>query len=130
MLYQFEASASPDIAVVIRDFWTIRNATPSVRAMAERLVVGVSAHRAELDADIQANMANWELGRVALVERNVLRLGAYELKHEPATPLAVIIDEAVEVAKSYGEIDSGGFVNGVLDALAKKYRSSAATKEN
>jgi N utilization substance protein B len=124
MLYQREASGADDVAAVAQDFWGIRNATPSVRAMAERLFRGTSLHRDALDADIQARMTNWELKRVALVERNILRLGAYELKHEPETPVAVVIDEAVELAKSYGELESGPFVNGVLDALARGYRGA------
>lgn len=126
MLYQREASGVEDSSSVARDFWSIRNATPGVRAMAERLFRGTTLHRDALDADLQARMTNWELKRVAAVERNILRLGAYELKHETETPVAVVIDEAVELAKSYGEIESGPFVNGVLDALARAYRGEPA----
>jgi N utilization substance protein B len=125
MLYLEEASGATDPSSVARDFWSIRNATPSVREMAERLYRGASAERADLDRDIQAQITNWELDRVALVERNILRLGSYELKHESRTPAAVVIDEAVEIAKAYGEIESGGFINGVLDGLRRRYRQNA-----
>lgn len=123
MLYQREWSGEAP-ARVVEDFWILRNATPSVKSLAERLFLGAEAEREGLDADISAVMTNWELGRVAAIERNVLRLGAYELKRQSGTPAPVIIDEAVEIAKRYGEAESSGFVNGVLDALRKKYRSA------
>lgn len=126
MLYQREWSGETP-ARVIEDFWTMRNGTPAIRAMAERLFLGAERERTGLDADITSVMTNWELGRLAAIERNVLRLGAYELKCEDATPAAVIIDEAIEISKRYGEAESSAFVNGILDALKKRYRDKAAT---
>ncbi|MBK5257717.1 MAG: transcription antitermination factor NusB [Vicinamibacteria bacterium] len=125
MLYQREWSGEEPTRV-IEDFWTMRNGTPAVRAMAERLFVGAERERESIDLDITSVMTNWELGRLAAIERNVLRLGAYELKCEDATPSAVIIDEAIEISKRYGEADSSSFVNGILDALKRKYRDQAA----
>jgi N utilization substance protein B len=124
MLYQREWSGETPERV-IEDFWTMRNGTPAIRAMAERLFVGAERERETIDADITTVMTNWELGRVAAIERSVLRLGAYELKCEDATPAAVIIDEAVEISKRYGEAESSSFVNGVLDALKRRYREVA-----
>ncbi len=121
MLYQREWSGEAP-GRVIEDFWTMRNGTPAVRSMAERLFVGTEREREGIDADITSVMTNWELGRLAAIERNVLRLGAYELKCEDATPSAVIIDEAIEISKRYGEAESASFVNGILDALKRKYR--------
>ena len=126
MLYQREWSGESP-ARVIEDFWTMRNGTPVIRAMAERLFLGAERERTGIDADITSVMTNWELGRLAAIERNVLRLGAYELKCEDATPAAVIIDEAIEISKRYGEAESSAFVNGILDALKKRYRNKAAT---
>jgi N utilization substance protein B len=124
MLYQREWSGeTPDR--VIEDFWTMRNGTPAIRSMAERLFVGTERERESIDADITSVMTNWELGRVAAIERSVLRLGAYELKCEDATPAAVIIDEAIEISKRYGEAESSSFVNGILDALKRRYRDKA-----
>ena len=126
MLYQREwSNEAPER--VIEDFWTMRNGTTAVRAMAERLFVGTEREREGIDADITSVMTNWELGRLAAIERNVLRLGAYELKCEDATPAAVIIDEAIEISKRYGEADSSSFVNGILDALKRRYRDKAAS---
>jgi N utilization substance protein B len=126
MLYQREWSGEAPTRVV-EDFWTMRNGTPAIRAMAERLFLGAERERTGIDADITSVMTNWELGRLAAIERNVLRLGAYELKCEDATPAAVIIDEAIEISKRYGEAESSAFVNGILDALKKRYRDKAAT---
>ena len=126
MLYQREwSNETPER--VIEDFWTMRNGTPSVRAMAERLFTGTEREREGIDADITSVMTNWELGRLAAIERNVLRLGAYELKCEDQTPAAVIIDEAIEISKRYGEADSSSFVNGILDALRRRYRDKNAS---
>ena len=126
MLYQREwSNEAPER--VIEDFWTMRNGTVAVRAMAERLFTGTEREREGIDADITSVMTNWELGRLAAIERNVLRLGAYELKCEDQTPAAVIIDEAIEISKRYGEADSSSFVNGILDALKRRYRDKTAS---
>ena len=123
MLYQREwSNESPER--VIEDFWTMRNGTSAVRAMAERLFMGTERERDGIDEDITSVMTNWELGRLAAIERNVLRLGAYELKCEDETPAAVIIDEAIEISKRYGEAESSSFVNGILDALRRRYREN------
>jgi len=126
MLYQREWSGE-EPSRVIEDFWTMRNGTAAVRAMAERLFTGTERERATIDADITSVMTNWELGSLAAIERNVLRLGAYELKCEDQTPSAVIIDEAIEISKRYGEADSSSFVNGILDALKRRYRDQHAS---
>jgi N utilization substance protein B len=87
-------------------------------AFAKELVLGVEAHRAGIDARIAAHARNWRLERMAAVDRNVLRLAAYELLHT-ATPRSVVIDEAVELAREFGSEPSPAFINGVLDAIAR-----------
>jgi N utilization substance protein B len=121
ILYQWEISREP-IGRVTGLFWQVRSGTPPTRAMAERLAVGAQARVEELDAAIADAAANWRLERIAPVDRTILRLGAYELAAERDTPPAVVLDEAVELAKRFGEADSPGFVNGVLDAIRKKVR--------
>ena len=91
------------------------------RAFAKELVLGVARHRGSLDRQIGEHANNWRIERMASVDRNVLRLGAYELLHGDA-PVAVVIDEAVELARRFGGDRSPGFVNGVLDALAAAVR--------
>lgn len=88
------------------------------------LVIGVGERRAELDDVIAAHSHGWTLARMPAIDRNVLRLGAYELADRPDVPVAVVIDEAVELAKRFSTDDSGRFVNGVLSALAPLLRST------
>ena len=85
-------------------------------AFARELVAGVRQHREEVDALLEQTAANWSLKRMAATDRNVLRLGAYELLHCD-TPGRVAIDEAVELAKRFGSAQSAPFVNGILDKV-------------
>lgn len=89
----------------------------AAREFARTLVVGVVARRGVLDERIDATARNWRLERMAVVDRNVLRLGGFELLYTD-TPREVVIDEAVALAHRFGGDASPGFVNGVLDALA------------
>jgi N utilization substance protein B len=128
MLYEWEIGREPMVDVVAA-FWRLRAGTPAMREMAERLARGTQARVAELDAAIAATASNWRLERIATVDRTVLRLGAYELVAEAATPAAVVLDEAVELAKRFGEADSPAFVNGVLDGIRRRVRGDAAREE-
>jgi transcription antitermination protein NusB len=91
-------------------------------ALTTLLVEGVGAHGPELDAAIAARAKGWSLSRMPVVDLNVLRLGAFELAHRPDVPVAVVIDEAVELVKQFSTDDSGRFVNGVLSALVADLR--------
>jgi N utilization substance protein B len=73
----------------------------------------------ELDSKIEAHVKNWDLKRLATIDKNILRLGLAEMSYFPDIPIKVSIDEAIELAKAYGTAESGRFVNGVLDALNK-----------
>ncbi len=91
------------------------------RALAEVLVAAAgadAARRAHIDDQIVAGSRNWRLERMARVDRNILRLAVGELLHTPATPIRVVINEAVELAKRFGTAESPAFVNGVLDRIA------------
>lgn len=87
------------------------------------LVVGVGDHVDELDAAIAARARGWTLARMPVLDLNILRLGAYELAYRPDVPVAVAIDEAVELAKRFSTDDSGRFVNGLLSALVEDLRT-------
>ncbi|MCP3983920.1 MAG: transcription antitermination factor NusB [bacterium] len=106
-----------DVEAVFETFADHFELPEGARAFAKELVAGVVAHRDELDLRIAASARNWRLERMAAVDRNVLRLAAYELVHL-GTPVQVAIDEAVELARQFGGDPSPGFVNGVLDAVA------------
>ncbi len=86
---------------------------------------GVAAHVDVIDQRLADSAENWRLPRMASVDRNVLRLGAYELLYTPDTPPSVVLDEAIELARRYGSADSSAFVNGVLDKLRQVSTSLA-----
>jgi N utilization substance protein B len=119
MLFQLESSGM-DLEPAIELFW--RNfgadADPDGRAYAEQAVRGVWTSRAPLDEQIAAASAHWRVERMARVDRNLLRLGTWELVSRPDVPRAVVLDEAVELAKAFGSDESSAFVNGVLNRIA------------
>ena len=96
-----------------------------IQPFAEKLVRGVREHLADLDAQIQGASKNWRLERMARVDRNLLRLALYELKHADDVPAKVAINEAIEIAKRYGTNESSAFVNGILDRLLREANPSA-----
>jgi N utilization substance protein B len=125
MLYQWEITGTP-MDKVVESFWRVRQSTPATRAMADRLATGARARMEEIDAAVTAAASNWRFDRIAPVDRTILRLGVYELLGEPDTPAPVVLDEAVEMAKRFGEADSPAFVNGVLDAIRRRVRGEVA----
>jgi transcription antitermination protein NusB len=121
MLFQIELSgASADDAIDL--FWRSfdSDSDPDGRLYADEAVRGVTASREELDREIVRASANWRIERMARVDRNVLRLGAWELLHRRDVPRAVVLDEAVEIAKAFGTDESSAFVNGVLNRIAEQ----------
>ena len=86
------------------------------------LVTGVAEHQAEVDGLIRRFARNWALERMPMLDRAILRLATFELAHRADVPTAVVIDEAVELAKAFSTDDSGRFVNGVLSAVAGEVR--------
>jgi len=92
-----------------------------VIAFTKELLEGVSTHLAKIDSKIQSIAKNWKIERMSLVDRNVLRLGIFEmLMTSNPLPAPIVINEYVELAKKYGTTDSGSFVNGILDQAAKE----------
>jgi N utilization substance protein B len=98
---------------------------PGACRFAQELVEGISASRDELDGLLAEHATNWRLSRMATVDRNILRIGAYELTHS-GTPTQVVLDEAIELARRFGDDPSPAFVNGVLDAVAAAVRGPRA----
>ena len=121
MLYQWDITREP-MDRVAGLFWQVRTSTDETRAMAERLARGAQQDVARLDEEITRSSKNWRFDRIAAIDKNILRLAVYELLREPGTPSSVVIDEAVELAKRFGEEDSPAFVNGVLDAVRRAVR--------
>ena len=84
---------------------------------AERLVEGVRASRKELDALIGTYATNWKVSRMPIIDRNILRMGCFELLHVPEVPAKVTLNESIELAKSFGDEEASKFVNGILDKV-------------
>ena len=101
-----------------------------VITFANRLVLGVKDSLEAIDAKITEYATNWQLKRMAVIDRNILRLGVYELKYTNDIPPKVAINEAVELAKKYGDLESSKFVNGILDKIHKKEIAPAILKSN
>ncbi len=117
MLFALEASDG-DVEQAIGDFWRELPGDAEGRPYADEAVRGVRATLVALDARIVRASTNWRLERMTRVDRNLLRLGAWELLEKTDVPRAVVLDEAVELAKRFGTEESGAFVNGVLDRIA------------
>ncbi|MCX7805261.1 MAG: transcription antitermination factor NusB [Planctomycetota bacterium] len=109
------------------DYWAEEEGDDKeTREFASRLATLALACREEADAEAAAISFNWKVERMAVVDRNIIRLAFAELKYEKDTPCKVILDEAVELAKEFSSEESGSFVNGILDALCGRLRPETA----
>ncbi len=97
----------------------------ALRVFAEPLIRGVLEHREVIDAEIQKYALNWDVRRMAAVDRNILRLAVYEMRHRQDIPPVVSINEAVDIAKRFSTQESGKFVNGILDKIKGELMRSA-----
>jgi transcription antitermination protein NusB len=120
MLFQYDmAGNEPDM--IITTFEDLQKSKPNTREFAVKIFRGTVDHLTELDDMIQAQAENWRLSRMAVVDRNIIRMSVYEFLHESDTPKLVIIDEAIEIAKKLGTQKSSQFINGILDGILKRY---------
>ncbi|HXW35438.1 MAG TPA: transcription antitermination factor NusB [Acidimicrobiales bacterium] len=115
LLYESELKREP-VADVIGSL------RPGPDPFVVELLQGTEKHLSRIDALVSSAAVGWEIDRMPVIDRSLLRLGTYELLETPETPVAVIIDEAVELAKRYSTEQSGGFVNGVLSTIARNVR--------
>jgi transcription antitermination protein NusB len=106
-------------------FWSEQaQASDDTREFFEQLVKGMADHLPAVDREIEAVLQNWKMSRIEKVDLAVLRISTYELLFFGKTPSAVVINEAVELAKRFGNKDSPSFINGILDALSKKVKTA------
>lgn len=124
LLYQHDLNPGQD-REAIEEFVRERLRDINLRPFALALYDGVLSQQADIDRQLSAAAENWRLPRMAVVDRNVLRLGSYELLHTPETPARVTLDEAIDLARRYGSANSPAFVNGVLDRLLHNLPGSA-----
>ena len=120
MLYQHDLSGNSADAV-IGTFEDLQKSKANTREFATRIFRGTLDHLAQIDEMIVAQADNWRLERMAVVDRNIIRMSVYEFLHETDTPKLVIIDEAIEIAKKFGTQKSSQFINGILDGILKRY---------
>ena len=124
ILYQMDITKRP-LEAVLADYWkaddTMGIKDVEITGYAAALAKGVNGHMNAIDGKISEYATNWQLKRMAVIDRNVMRLGLFELKYSTERiPPKVAINEAVELAKKYGDLESSKFVNGILDKIHKK----------
>lgn len=140
-LYQYDLNRPSDFENALEAFWKSQSSIPwqeqqpatetegrgvspdagadtvTVRAFADPLILGVITHRDALDAELTRYSKNWKLHRIAIVDRNILRLAIFELRHRADIPPIVSINEAIDLGKKYSTDESGKFINGILDRV-------------
>lgn len=125
MLYQIDIGGGR-VADAFETYWLTQDVDADVREFAGMLVEGVTKNLSEIDNVISSYSTNWKVSRMASIDKNILRIAVFELTHCPDIPVKVTINEAVEIAKGFGTEESGAFVNGILDNVAKKHAKEKA----
>lgn len=118
ILYQREVTRF-EIQTIVDNFWAEQESDAEIKMFTERLVFGIHQNVDTIDEKISAYATNWQLKRMAIIDRNILRLGLFELLYADDIPPKVTINEAVELAKKFGDMESSKFVNGILDKIHK-----------
>ncbi len=121
MLFQFDLSGN-DTAVILTTFEELQKVRSGVKDFAASLFEGTVREMDRIDEMITQQADNWRLSRMAVVDRNIIRMSVYEFLHQTGTPKLVIIDEALEIAKKFGTQKSSQFINGVLDGILRKHK--------
>jgi transcription antitermination protein NusB len=120
MLFQFDV-ARPGVDELIRTYWSeFGDENGDVaRDFSNGLTLGAISHLAEIDDLIKKRAENWRINRMAVVDRNILRLAIYEFLYESDTPKTVVINEALEIARRFSTFEATQFINGILDAIKR-----------
>ena len=126
LLYQLDLRGGDDAAPHTAEFWAQHSAADdATREYATALVNGAKAHRTKIDEVISQSAEHWDIERMSVVDRNILRLAVFELGWEREVPPKVAINEAIEIAKKFGTRESGRFINGVLDRVHRELRPAS-----
>lgn len=128
MLFQHDLSGNSP-AMIITTFEDLLKVRAPIRDFAVKLFEGTVSELAKIDDMIQEQADNWRLSRMAVVDRNIIRMSIWEFLHHEDTPKLVIIDEAIEIAKKFGTQKSPQFINGVLDGILRRYNMADASRE-
>ncbi len=119
ILFQLDIRKEKPSAAVLKHFWAEYSPDEEVKLFAEEIVKGTYKHLSRINDLIHQCAKNWSLDRMAVVDRNVLRMAIYEILYRIDIPTSVTINEAIEIAKKFGTDESGAFVNGILDRAAR-----------
>lgn len=125
-LYQLDIQrmeANADVAPLLGPIVAEEQADADIAAYARRLTASTWSARERYDSMIASVAAHWDVSRMAVVDRNILRLALHELVEQPDVPVRVIIDEAIELGREFGAAETPHFVNGVLDAVWKQHET-------
>lgn len=118
-LYQIDITkVSPDEAR--NNFWAEVNVSKEIKEYADSLIKGTCENLEEIDNLIKRYAQNWEISRMATIDRNILRMSCFEMNSKKGVPPKVVINEAIELAKRYGDVESPKFINGILDKIFKE----------
>lgn len=117
LLYKRDLDPPESVDSLLSSFWQTKSVPTEVYEYTERLVRGALDHLEEIDATLSKYTEHWELHRMAVVDRNILRFSTYELLYLEEIPPKVVINEAVNIAKKFSQEESGKFVNGILDKI-------------
>ena len=130
LLYQWEVGGLDQTGLneSIEFYWLVHPAPESRRKFAESLVAGTTTHVGKIDPFLEGNTDNWRLSRLAVVDRLIMRMAVYELVYS-GTPAPVVIDEAIELARTYGGEQTAPFVNGVLDSINRSLEDQGNVSE-
>lgn len=111
----------------LKVFWEINDVKPEIKEYAARLIEGTLANQDKIDPLISAHSSHWKIDRMPATDRNILRIGTYELLEEHTVPPKAVINEAIEIAKKFGTTDSATFINGVLDSIHQELLKAPQT---
>ncbi len=132
MLFQYDV-AQPTVPYLLRTYWdelteVKPNQKDEVHDFANRIVTGVLDNLTDIDLRISRRTENWRISRMAVVDRNVLRMAVYEFLYESDTPRTVVINEALEIARRFSTFEATQFINGVLDAIKRDLEEEEGAK--
>lgn len=116
ILYQIDVTGDP-VDVVLNQYWYTRNRNPEVVDFANEIVKGTIEHLSEIDVIISQHSESWEISKMPIIDRNILRFAIYEILYMDDIDPKVTIDEAIDLANNYGTPNSGKFINGILDKI-------------
>ncbi len=133
MLFQYDV-AQPTVPYLLRTYWdelteVKPNQKDEVQDFANRIVTGVLDNLTDIDLRISRRTENWRISRMAVVDRNVLRMAVFEFLHESDTPRTVVINEALEIARRFSTFEATQFINGVLDAIKRDLEEEEAERQ-